>query len=123
LQIVRRILLVIAIAVLAVVLWQAETADGLLSLWPGDAGTDSSGAGRPAAPRPAAELRIEIVETADESATRHGEILARYGDDPAARDWVAGCLGGAGEGAINDSWEYACWQAWAERADAGQGNN
>ena len=107
---------------LAVLLWQMKSPGGLLSLLPGGGASEPSGAGGSVASGRAPELRIEIIETADESAARHREILSTYGDDPVARAWVADCLAGAerreGEGTINDSWEYACWQGWVEQADS-----
>jgi hypothetical protein len=60
------------------------------------------------------ELRIEIRETAAESEARQHEILARYGDDPAARDWVANCVAQAAQ-EFTSSWEYACWRAWGDQ--------
>lgn len=63
-------------------------------------------------------LRIEIPGDATSAERRHGELIARWGDDPAAIQWVEDCLA---ERDLNDSdaaddrdWEYACWEAFAQ---------
>ena len=70
----------------------------------------------------APELRIEIREDAVSAQASHRIILARYGDDAVARAWVAKCIAanhpGTSTGPVSQDLLHACWQAYANAADA-----
>ena len=68
-------------------------------------------------------LRIEIVESAAQADARNDEILARYGNDPIARAWVADCMTQAAAGRedreeFSASWAYACWRSWGDQRES-----
>ncbi|RMF96612.1 MAG: hypothetical protein D6727_07970 [Gammaproteobacteria bacterium] len=98
----------------------SRPADGRQS---GSAAARNSASGQAAAalgrhPGGREELRIEIPGDATSAERRHGELIARWGDDPAAVQWVDDCLA---ERDLNDidaaddrDWEYACWEAYAQ---------
>ena len=109
----RRLVIIIIVLLVAAALWQLDKL-GFLSVG-GGFGTGSN-RGASATPGRQQEFRIEIVETADQSEARYREILARYGDNPAAREWVAACMADAEveQAEVSQSWEYACWRSWAD---------
>lgn len=71
----------------------------------------------------APELRIDIREDAATAQASLEAILARYGEEPAARDWVADCLAqlatpnaGAVSPQLAADREAGCWRAYARQA-------
>ncbi len=68
-----------------------------------------------------AELRIEIREDARRARLQHQEIVARYGRDADAIDWVANCVSDSSPAAeavaVDQDVLYACWQSYAARAE------
>lgn len=115
----RRSLYLVTIAIVAFAIWQTQSG-GLSPLFsPGGPGGAGSPDTAPPGTGEAAELRIEIVETAAEAEARHRQILEQYGDDAAAQAWVADCVARLGAGQdqnqFDRSREYACWRSWADQ--------
>lgn len=118
----RRLIVAGMLVLVAALLWRVQPGGLNLGVSRGegqdaDAGSQSVQAGA------ATELRIEIVESAAQADARNDEILARYGNDPIARAWVADCMTQAAAGRedreeFSASWAYACWRSWGDQRES-----
>ncbi len=123
----RKLIKAAGILLLLLLFWflLSPRGPGGLSTRPGGASPGSSAP--PARELPTGgskeELRIEIREDARRARVQHQEIVARYGQDADAIDWVANCISDSGPTDVADAIDqdvlYACWQSYAQQAEQG----